>query len=101
MILFVVIKVLEAESPKKRPRNPTVDVSGSHVLSPPPLLLTHSLPSCHPSLPSLTHMEIIPPVHKDGWDVPKPQVLLYLWVLSIFHHTFQSFSLLLLLWGGV
>lgn len=40
-----------------------------------------------------THTYTIPPVQKDGWDVPKPQVLLYLWVFCILHHTVQTCSL--------
>lgn len=39
-----------------------------------------------------THTHTIPPVQKDGWDVPKPQVLLYLWVFRILHHTVQTSS---------
>lgn len=56
-------------------------------------------PPCPPSIPlflSLTHLlhahphKINPPVQKDGWDVPEPQVLLYLWVLGILHYTIQT-----------
>lgn len=47
--------------------------------------ITHTLP-CPPSIPPFlsiphllhSHTHTIPPVQKDEWDVPKPQVLLYL-----------------------
>lgn len=40
-------------------------------------------------------------MQEDGWDVPKPQVLLYLWVLGILHYTIQTCTLSFLLLSPV